>query len=482
MPALLLLSLLAVAPRVVGHPSETTDVIVLIRPEASLDQVLGHHPELTLVRRFTSLHGFIARVTAPGLVTLVRDEQIASIEADQLGHADTDEAAVLTGARTVTKELGLTGRGVRFALLDTGVDRAHPDLDGGLLLEKCFVLGGCPPMDTDVGDLAPEVSGHGTHVAGIITSDGRMAPKGVAPSAELVMIRVFNDQLVGRVSDWVAALDWVLSVREAQGIKVVNMSLGTDDSFPGACDADQPALTEAVARLRNAGVVLFASSGNEAVEDGMNAPACVHGVISVGASYDTDLGREPDNGTYASGCFDADADAGKVVCFSNSSAELDLLAPGSRIRSSVPGGVGERRGTSQASPHAAAIAALMLEQDPLLSPDDVERILVSTGVPKTDPKNGRVTPLVNAVAAVAQARETQCARRAKGAVCELSRACDAGVCEIMTGHCAESGCAITFPAAESKFPAACGCTSSGGLIALALVLLSLSSRRGRGSG
>jgi len=485
MPGLLvvLLVLALPPPRVVGPVGQrvalegSTEVIVLVRPGLGVDEVLAAHPGI-VQRRFTSLPGFVARVNGAQLAALTADPRVASVEADQLGHAKTDEAAALTGARSVTSELGLTGRGVRVVLLDTGVDRTHPDLDGGLVLEKCFVLGGCPPMNTDEGDFAPEGTGHGTHVAGILTSDGRVAPKGVAPDSEFITIRVFNSQSVGRVSDWVAALDWVLSVHEAQRLRLVNMSLGTDTSFPGACDADQPALSEAVGRLRDAGVALFASAGNEAVSDGLNAPACVAGVISVGAVYDSELGREPDNGTYASGCFDENADAGSVVCFSNSSAGLDLLAPGSRIRSSNPGGsVGERRGTSQASPHAAAIAALMLELDPRLTPDQLERILVTSGVPTLDPKNARITPRVNALAALQTVRETQCARRADGEVCELSRSCDAGVCTVSAGTCARGTCALVFPAAESQFPAACGCSSAGGLAVLGL--LALARRRPR---
>lgn len=471
MPGLLVVLTLLAAPRVVGPVREANEVIVLLRPGASVEAVLAAHPEVVVVRRFTSLPGFVAR---GGAEALGRDERVASVEADQLGHAHTEQAAELTFARTVTAEQGLSGQGLRFALLDTGVENDHPDLDGGLILEKCFVLGGCPPMNADTGDQAPEGSGHGTHVAGIITGDGHVAPRGVASKAELIAVRVFNNQSVGRVSDWVAALDWVLSVREAQRVRLVNMSIGTDMAFPGTCDADQPALTEAVAKLRDAGVVLFASAGNEAVDDGITAPACVHGVISVGAVYDSDLGREPDTGTYSSGCFDANADAGSVVCFSNSSDELDLLGPGSRIRSSVPGArAGERRGTSQATPHVAAIAALMLELDPLLTPEDLERLLKSTGAPKVDPKNGRVTPLVNAVAALQAVRETQCTRRAVGAACELARSCDAGACSVSSGTCTmESGCAITLPMLDSQLRAAgCGCSASGGVLGLLVLLV-----------
>jgi len=468
----LTLALLAAAP---GLPER----IVLTTPGAPLDAVLDAHRGVVLVRRFSALSGGVVRGDDAALASLAADPRVRSVQPDQLGHARTEEAVVLTGTRTVQRELGLTGRGGRVVVLDTGIDRAHPDLDAGLALEKCFVLGGCGPMGADTGDEAPEGSGHGTHVAGIIASRGLVAPRGVAPSAEVVMVRVFNDQSVGRVSDWVAALDWVLANHVELRVRVVNMSLGTDFAWNGACDAEQPALTEVVARLRAAGVVVFAASGNEANDAGLTAPACVRGVLAVGAVYDSDLGREPDGNTYSSGCFDEHADAGRVICFSNSSTELDLLAPGSRIRSSTPGGrVGERRGTSQASPHAAAIAALLLEADPLLSVDELERVLEETGTPTRDAKNGLVTPLVQASAAVARVRESWCQRRDVGAACELSRVCDAdaGLCTTAQGTCHEQRCVIAVPALTGRFPAA-GCSSVGGVALVFVVTMLLRRRR-----
>lgn len=457
---------------------------MLTRPGVAVEEVLSAHPRVEVVRRFGPLSGFVARGSDEALRALAADARVRAVQPDALGHASTDEAAVLTGARQASLELGYTGRGVRLAVLDTGVDRAHPDLDGGLVLEKCFVLGGCPPSNQDTGDEAPEGSGHGTHVAGIITGDGRIAPRGVAEQAELVMVRVFNQQSVGRVSDWVAALDWVLAHHAEQRVRVVNMSLGTDFAWPGACDDAQPALAEVVAQLRDAGVAVFAASGNEAQDAGMTAPACVSGVLAVGAVYDSDLGREPDSNTYTSGCFDEHADAGKVICFSNSSEALDVLAPGSRIRSSVPGArAGERRGTSQASPHAAAVAALLLEADPLLGVDELERVLEETGTPTLDEKNGLVRPLVQAQAALARVRETQCARREVGAVCELTRVCDvdAGTCATTSGTCHDQRCVIAGPALEQRFPAA-GCSSvSGLLVVAALALLGLRAGRRDGS-
>ncbi len=449
--------------------------IVLTRDRASLDALLKEHPSLVVLRRFDRLNGAVVRGPEAMFDLLETDPRVSALQRDALGHPMTNEAATLTGVRAAQRELGLTGRGQRVAVLDTGIDVRHGDLDGGVIAQKCFVLGGCPPMNGDTGDLAPETSGHGTHVTGIITGDGRIAPRGVAPEAEVVVVRVFNQQLVGRVSDWAAALDWVLARRDTLGIRAVNMSLGTNMQWPGACDSEQPALTEAVGKLRDAGVVVFAASGNERNASGMTAPACVTGVVSVGAVYDSDLGREPDNGTYASGCFDERADAGSVCCFSNSSPLLDLLAPGARIRSTVPGGgAQERQGTSQATPHVTALAALLFELDPRLTVADLEAVLSSTGRPITDSRNGRVTPLVQAQRAVEQVRSTQCERREDFESCELGRACiaDAG-CEVTSGTCFERQCVLTSSAFDGRLEAA-GCSATaagGGLVALLLLVL-----------
>ncbi len=456
-------------PAEVAAPLE--EAIVLLHRADERDPLLAAHPAVTALRRFEALPGLVVRAPAWARAALAADGRVASVQPDALGRALTEEAVAMTGAREAARARGLTGKGVRVVVLDTGVERSHPDLDGGVVAEKCFVLGGCAPDGGDTGDEAPETSGHGTHVTGIITGDGHVAPRGVAPDAEVIVVRVFNGQLVGRVSDWVAALDWVLAHHAEWSVRVVNMSLGTDAAWPGDCDAEQPALAEVVARLRAVGVAVFAASGNEARADGMTAPACVAGVLSVGAVYDADLGREPDTGSYSSGCADEHADAGKVVCFSNVSAGLDLLAPGSRIRSSSPGGrAGERRGTSQASPHAAGLAALLFELDPRLGVDALERLLEETGLPTKDAKSAVVAPLVQAEPALEAARRTQCARRAPGEVCELSRACeaagDAGVaCAARLGTCVEGTCVIALPALSPSLPASgCSATASGALL------------------
>ena len=200
------------------------------------------------------------------------------------------------------------------------------------------------------------------------------------------------------IAQIVSGLDWIAVNRP--DVRVVNMSLGTFQRFAGNCDsanAGTVALASAVAALRARGVTVFASSLNDAQPASMTAPACLSGVIAVGAVYDSALGPI----TYPNICADQVTAADRVTCFSNGGSELDLLAPGALIASTGRGGgVSTFAGTSQASPHAAGAAALLLQRDATLTPDAIESTLETTGVPITDARNGRTTPRIDLAAAL----------------------------------------------------------------------------------
>lgn len=209
-----------------------------------------------------------------------------------------------------------TANGIKIAVIDTGMDYTHTDLQGRY-------AGG---YDTANDDTDPfDDHGHGTHVSGIVAAalDGA-GLAGVAPSGQILAIKALGADGSGYISDVVEAVDWAMN----NGAQVINFSLGsTYDS-----KTLESKLNEAAAK----GIVLVAAAGNTS-GGSLLYPAAYGSVISVSA---TDA-----NDNFAS--------------FSSVGAEL--AAPGVSITSTVPGnGYAAWSGTSMAAPHVAATVALML--------------------------------------------------------------------------------------------------------------------------
>ena len=365
-------------------------------------------------RTFEHVPAIAGRITLSALEKLARDPNVRFIQFDTPGHGALTVSVPAIGADIAQADYGVTGSGVRVAVLDTGIATSHPDLTSSVVsTQHCFTEGDCPPSHSDESDSAEDDHGHGSHVSGIITSDGSVAGRGFAPDAEIVPVKINDSYSSGWVSDWVAGLDWIYSNLSTLDVRIVNMSICTDQlySSQNECDTSEPAMAAAVANLVDAGVTIFAASGNKGSNSQMSSPACNTGVIAVGATYKSDQGRQPETGTYAGqwgdtfgDCADETTAFDFVTCFTNSSNRLDILAPGAVIVSdALQGGTDWYRGTSQASPTAAGVAALMLECDPALAPVEIKDILTRTGVMVEDPKNGLSFPSIRVEAAVQEA-------------------------------------------------------------------------------
>jgi len=364
---------------------------------------LGPGSGFSPTARWNAVTAMPGLVTRAGLERLSSDPEVARIDIDRGGHATDAESLPLIGGDVAHSE-GLSGKGVTIAVLDSGIDETHPDLASSLVAEHCVVIpNGCPSgaSEQDGPGSARDDNGHGTNVAGIIAADGKVAPIGVAPDVSLVAVRVLDGS--GRFetsAQVVSALNWI--ALNHPEVRVINMSFGTNQLFSGTCDgatAYTLAFASAVATLRARGITVIASSGNSASATLMAAPACVSGVIAVGAVYDSSLGPV----SFPNVCTDAQTAADQVTCFSNGGSALDLLAPGALITSTGRGGgISTYLGTSQASPHVAGATALLLQHDPSRNPDAIESLLKSTGAPITDPRNGIMTPRINVAAALGQ--------------------------------------------------------------------------------
>ena len=226
-----------------------------------------------------------------------------------------------------------TGTGAIVAVIDSGVLEAHEDLAGRLLPGRDFVQGDSTPQDGD---------GHGTHVTGIVVAgkENGAGIAGVAPGATVLPLRVLGDDGSGETDDVAAAVDYAV----AQGAHVINLSLGSEVPLIGAGGDEK--MNAALGRAADAGVTVVAASGNNSVPL-CEQPAIAGRLLCVGA-----------------------VDRRRARSFYSSSAgPRGVMAPGGSglpfvgedvLSTYNDGKYLEVAGTSQASPHVAGIAALLV--------------------------------------------------------------------------------------------------------------------------
>jgi hypothetical protein len=362
--------------------------------------------ELEHARSYRYTPALAGKLTRAGVLRLKGHPDVASVQIDHRGKAQLTEAVPAVQAAAVHSALQITGKGVRVAVLDTGVQSDHPDLSDAVVAQRCFARGACPPLGRNESEDATDDNGHGTSVAGAIASRGRVSGAGFAPGAELVVFKVLAADSTGTESDWVAALDYIYANLDRLQVKLVNLSFVSERLFDdGACDRAAPALAGAIANLTSAGVAVLGASGNNGSIEQLAVPACNTGVIAVGASYDSDVGPMPaGSGTFKqligdsfAACRDELSSATRLTCYTNSSPRLDLIAPGSPILSDwIGGGTSARGGTSYAAAAVTGIGALLWECNPELEPGALLQALKETGVPLLDERNGLSFPLVQA--------------------------------------------------------------------------------------
>jgi hypothetical protein len=373
---------------------------------AAQDRVLAdvRAPAFKVTRQYAVVPGLGGEVVnEAALSALASHPDVAAVTLSPRIEATLAQAVPLINADDA-HALGVTGAGQTVAVLDTGIDTNHPALSDDLVYQRCFLLNSVCPGGGNTGNNAEDGHGHGTHVSGIITSNGTNGvPLGVAPDANIAAYKVLSDSGSGTFEDVVSAMDDI--ILNHPEVDFINMSLGDGGSYPpGTCESYMPSMTTAVATLNAQSVTVFAASGNNASKLGLGFPACLNAIVSVGAVYDANIGSQ-----FWFSCTDASTAADQVTCFSQSDAGIDLLAPGSSITSAaMGGGAVAMSGTSMASPAATGVAALLRSDEPGLTPAQIEARLRSTGTAIVDGGNGVQACRVDALKAVQNPAGTPC--------------------------------------------------------------------------
>jgi len=302
-----------------------------------------------------ALHGYAAVIPNDRVAALRADQNVSYVVAD--GVAQTQDQTVPWGISKVGADISSTKAGdhtgsitnVDAYVIDTGIDRSHPDLN--VVEFKQYASG--PPRDCN---------GHGSHVAGTIGArDDTVGVVGVAPGIRLHAVKVLNCAGSGSWSDVISGINYVAGTTTRPA--VANMSLGG----PQNAAVDQ-AVRTAVAN----GVFFAVAAGND------GADACGHSPAAAGTTSGVDTVAATDT---------SDAEAS----WSNFGSCVDIWAPGVGIYSTYKSGsYATLSGTSMATPHVAGGAALYLSSHPGASPGDVESALRNAATTTTNAsKNGR---------------------------------------------------------------------------------------------
>jgi subtilisin len=358
------------------------------------EQALIRGAKGVVKRTYELIPAMAASLPEEEIANLRKDSAVAYIEENAIYRATAepppgDEYGNAWGVSHISAEVahesGNRGTAVRVAVLDTGIDYGHEDLDGNYRGGYDFVFGDADPFDDSFNS-------HGTHVAGIIAAekDG-FGVIGVAPEVDLYAVKVLDGAGFGLESWIIAGIEWAVQ----NGVEIINLSIEGPDAqgLRDACD-----------RAYEAGVLLVAAGGSSFFGGGpVRYPAAYPSVIAVTGTDPSDLPGH----------------------FSPMGEELELAAPGVDILSTTAGGTyGVLSGTSQAAPHVTGVAALYalsntedLNADGLLDHEDLRLRLQLDAIDLGDEGRDEVHGygLVNGAAAAFASETTLAVTRSAGA-------------------------------------------------------------------
>lgn len=390
------------------NPDGTVDVIIQFteKPQARHFEMLASHGA-RLKFAFEHINGAAYRIPVKLLDFLANHPDIAYVSPDRVNKAAWDDEVPAVMDNLVRQQYTLDGSGIGIAVIDSGVYN-HDDLQNAsgtasrIVYSESFVAG--DPATTDR-------YGHGTHVAGILAGNGRDSASGytqkyvgLAPNANIINLRVLDANGAGTDSQVIAAIQRAIQLKDTYNIRIINLSLGR----PVYESASLDPLCQEVEAAWKAGIVVVVAAGNSGRDSsqGTDGYATIQSpgndplVITVGATKTSGTATRLDDyvASYSS----------KGPTLLDHVVKPDLVAPGNRIvsllapssylaqnyqnltvspitvcsLSTCTTGLSNRymrlSGTSMATPVVAGAAALMLQNDPTLTPDTIKARMMKT--------------------------------------------------------------------------------------------------------
>lgn len=374
--------------------------------EISHEALESQDIDLVLEEKYSYINAFSGILTREGYEKLLNDEHVAGIYKNEQITLLLDTATSFVAApfaQTINiNGSTINGSGVGICVVDTGVDAAHPSLQGTIVDEYCYCSQGtgCCPNGKTEDTSAKDDNGHGTAVIGTIASKDPDYP-GIAPGVQIMAVKAFSSSGSGTTGDVLSSIAKCLEKASAYNIKIFSFSFG-GTAYASACDGDP--LASVANELVNLGFFVSAASGNNGESTKISTPACGTNVTAVGAVYDNSS-TVPDT----------------IPSFSNANEVLDILAPGVGICTTAINGksssscaskkssvseetagknFGQYSGTSFSAPMVAAAAALVAqykreETNTVVSPLFINDALTTYGTSILDSRNGKYFPRVN---------------------------------------------------------------------------------------
>jgi len=352
--------------------SDGIPVIVMLEKERGPKDLTSFTGKVDPKFEFAAINGFAATMNKGQIERLSHVPWVVQVEYDHPVYATLGTATTWFGVQKARTDFGVTGDrngnetsytkdDIVVAIIDTGIDPGHVDLDGGKIIGwKDYVNSQTTPYDDH---------GHGTHCASIATGEGQGNPtyKGVAPGAALVGVKVLDSAGSGSMSNVDAGIQWCITNKATYGIEIISLSLGTSGSSDGTDSTSQM-----VNSAFNNGLVPCVAAGNSGpAKYTIGSPGAAANAVTVAAMADVgELGFQL--ASFSSRGPTAD-----------NRTKPDIAAPGVNIMAAQKGTTNQyvsMSGTSMATPFTAGTCALILDANPALTPAQVKSTLTGTAI------------------------------------------------------------------------------------------------------